>query len=179
MNSLHDFFNYAEEFISVELLEQIMLSVIVIIVAIISVRSIKPVIRQLDDKIDAVDLSKHSYKLFTKAIGYLIYGIAIVIILSIFGLSEALYMFLTGGAILGFAIGYASKDIVSNTLSGIIIAVDRPFRIGDDVELVGIRGIVNEIALRTTKIKTGDGVMVEIPNSLIISKPVKNFSKKG
>lgn len=142
------------------------------------VRLIKPSIKRLDDEIDAIYLSKHSRKLLTKAISYLIYAIAIVIILSIFGLNEALYTLLTGGAILGFAIGYASKDIVSNMLSGIIIAVDRPFRIGDDVELVGIRGTVKEIALRTTKIKTPDDVAVEIPNSLIISKPIKNFSNK-
>ncbi|HIE34178.1 MAG TPA: mechanosensitive ion channel [Candidatus Altiarchaeales archaeon] len=161
-----------------DLIERIIFSAIIITAAFLLVQILKPSIKRLDDEIDAIDLSKHSRKLITKAMSYIVYIVALVIILSIFGLDEALYTLLTGGAILGFAIGYAAKDIVSNMLSGIIIAVDRPFKIGHDVELVGVKGTVKEISLRTTVIKLEDGTLVEIPNSLVISKPIKNFSRK-
>ncbi len=161
-----------------DLLLKLFFSVIVLIIAIALARFSRQAVRRLDDSIEAIDLSKHARGIIAQMIKYGIYAVAIGIILSIFGMTEALYTLLTGGAILGFAIGYASKDVISNMLSGVIIAVDKPFKLGDDVELSGIRGVVKEIALRTTRLTTPEGVFVEIPNSIIIKKPVKNYSRK-
>ena len=156
---------------------KLVFSVIVLVAAAFLGRYTKKTIRLIDDQIDAFDLSKHASGLLSQAVKYMIYAGAIAIILSIFGLTEALYTILTGGAILGFAIGYAAKDLLSNMLSGIIIAVDKPFKIDDEVEVAGIRGKAKTISLRTTSIITSEGVFVEIPNSNITAKPIKNYSR--
>jgi len=161
-----------------DLILKLILSLIILIAAGILARFSKPAVRRLDEDIDAIEFSKHARGIIAQIIKYGIYAVAIGIVLSIFGMTEALYTLLTGGAVLGFAIGYASKDVISNMLSGVIIAIDKPFKIGDDVELGGIRGIVKEIALRTTRLTTPEGVFIEIPNSTIIGKPIKNYSRK-
>jgi small conductance mechanosensitive channel len=164
--------------LSEDLAIKLITSVIVLILAGFFARLVKPAVKRFDDKVDAIEFSKHNLVIISQAVKYTIYLIAVAIILTIFGVTEALYTLLTGGAILGFAVGYASKDILSNTLSGIIVAIDKPFQIGDDIEVGCIRGTVKVIAFRTTKLITPEGVFVEIPNSEMTSKPIKNYSRK-
>lgn len=164
--------------LSEDLVFKLILSVVVLVIARFVAGFIKPIIKRFDEKVDAIEFSKHNLVLISQAIKYVIYFTALAIILTIFGMTEALYTLLTGGAILGFAVGYASKDILSNMLSGVIVAVDKPFMIGDDIEVGGIRGRVKVIAFRTTTLIMEDGTFVEIPNADMTSKPIKNFSRK-
>jgi small conductance mechanosensitive channel len=164
--------------VSEDLIFKLILSAVVLFIASFLSRLVKPLVKRFDDKVDAIEFSKHTLVIVSQVIKYVIYLIALSIILTIFGVTEALYTLLTGGAILGFAIGYASKDILSNMLSGIIVAVDKPFMIGDDIEVGDIRGTVKVLAFRTTKLVTQDGVSVEIPNSEMTSKPIRNYSRK-
>jgi len=164
--------------VSEDLILKLILSIIVLIIAKFLTRFVKPVVKRFDDRVDVIEFSKHSLVIVSQVIKYTIYLIALAMILTIFGMTEALYTLLTGGAILGFAIGYASKDVISNMLSGVIVAIDKPFMIGDDIEVGSIRGTVKVIAFRTTKLVTPDGIFVEIPNSDMTSKPIKNYSRK-
>jgi small conductance mechanosensitive channel len=164
--------------VSEDLIFKLILSAIVLFIASFLARLVKPLVKRFDDKVDAIEFSKHTLVIVSQVIKYVIYLIALSVILTIFGMTEALYTLLTGGAILGFAIGYASKDILSNMLSGVIVAVDKPFMIGDDIEVGGIRGTVKVLAFRTTKLVTPEGVFVEIPNSVMTSKPIRNYSRK-
>jgi MscS family membrane protein len=72
----------------------------------------------------------------------------------------------------------AAKDTVSDAISGFIILVDRPFRIGDRIEIqeAGTWGDVVDIGLRTTRIRTRDNRMVIVPNSVIGSNQVINYT---
>ncbi|MBU4265851.1 MAG: mechanosensitive ion channel family protein [Candidatus Altiarchaeales archaeon] len=157
---------------------KIVYSIIVIIAAKIAIIVMKPSIRKLDDHIGQVELSKGTHKLIKNAIRYVIYTAALVAILYIFDVKDALYGLLTGAAVLGFAIGYASQDILSNMLSGILIAVDRPFTIGDRIMAAGITGTVKDIALRTTEVVTDEEVPVLIPNSSLLKSPIHNYGRK-
>jgi len=67
------------------------------------------------------------------------------------------------------AIGLASKDIIS----GIFILLDKPFKIGSIIEVRGVKGEVIEIGLRVTKIKTEEGAIATIPNTILSSDIVK------
>lgn len=75
---------------------------------------------------------------------------------------------------LGIAIGLASQDIIKNVFGGIITLFDRPFQVGDKVEIGNYYGEVKNIGLRSTRIVTPDDSMISIPNSDIITKSVSN-----
>ena len=78
--------------------------------------------------------------------------------------------------IAGFTIGFAAKDAFSNLISGLLIYLDRPFVIGDLVEIEDHYGTVDQITLRSTRIITSDGKMLAVPNADIINKTVASYT---
>lgn len=78
----------------------------------------------------------------------------------------------------GLAITLAAQDTIADAIAGIIILVDRPFRIGDRIEIqgAGTWGDVLSIGLRTTRIRTRDNRVIIVPNSTIGSNRVTNYS---
>ncbi|MFY9750769.1 MAG: mechanosensitive ion channel domain-containing protein, partial [Methanoregula sp.] len=71
----------------------------------------------------------------------------------------------------------AAQDLISNFFGGAIITVDKPFKIGDRIEVDTYYGDVMSIGTRSTRIKTIDGKIVILPNSKITSNSVVNFSE--
>lgn len=110
----------------------------------------------------------------SKVAKIIIYGIAFSMMLDKLGYSIGPILASLGLA--GFAIGFAAKDTISNILAGFFILVDRPFKIGDRVDIGGTIGDVVDIGLRTTKVKTLDFQIVIVPNSTIVSSNVINYS---
>lgn len=78
------------------------------------------------------------------------------------------------GASIGIAVGFASQDILKNIFGGFIIIMDRPFQVGDKIEVNSHYGEVMEIGLRSTRIVTPDDSVVSIPNADIVSNSVSN-----
>jgi small-conductance mechanosensitive channel len=107
-------------------------------------------------------------------VGYIIYGIAFVIVLSIFGVNPTILA--TSLGVVGIAIGFAGKDIISNLLSGIFLLFERAYGLGDVVKIANTYGIVRSVKLRSTRIETFDGNIVTIPNSKIASSEVVNMT---
>lgn len=77
-------------------------------------------------------------------------------------------------ASLGIAVGFASQDIFKNIFGGIMIIFDRPFQVGDKIEIENYYGEVIKIGLRSTRIVTPDDSVVTIPNGDLMSKSVSN-----
>ena len=78
-------------------------------------------------------------------------------------------------ALLGFssvAIGFAFQDIFKNFLAGVLLLLQEPFQLGDQIIVDGYEGTVEDIALRSTQIKTYQGETIVIPNSLVFTSPV-------
>ncbi|NQU47072.1 MAG: mechanosensitive ion channel, partial [Planctomycetes bacterium] len=78
----------------------------------------------------------------------------------------------------GFAIGMAMSGTLGNFASGVMILLFRPFRAGHFVEVAGHAGVVEEISVFMTQMRTGDNKQILIPNSEITSGSITNFSAK-
>ncbi len=105
---------------------------------------------------------------------YGIYIIGMITALDSVGIQMAAV--LTSLGIAGLTIGFAARDSLSNVISGILIFLDRPFVIGDLVEVEGYYGKVSKITLRSTRIVTSDGRMLAVPNTEVINKTVASYT---
>ena len=83
---------------------------------------------------------------------------------------------LAGVGIGGLAMGLAAKDFVANIFGGITVFVDKPFVVGDRVQVEGVDGTVVEIGIRSTRIKTLAGRIVTIPNHKFTDSVVENVT---
>lgn len=83
---------------------------------------------------------------------------------------------LTSLGIAGLTVGFAARDALSNMISGVLIYWDRPFVIGDLVDVGGAYGRVDRITLRSTRVVTPDGRMLAVPNTEIINKTVASYT---
>jgi small conductance mechanosensitive channel len=81
-----------------------------------------------------------------------------------------------GLGLLGFTLGFALQDIGKNLIAGILLLVQRPFEIGDAIEVAGYAGTVTEIDIRATSVKGWDGLQVIIPNADVYSNSITNYS---
>jgi len=75
------------------------------------------------------------------------------------------------------AISFAMSNVIQNFVSGILVQADRAFKVGDEIK--AYEGKVVKISIRTTIIKTKDGDIVSIPNSLFITNPVVRKRRKS
>ena len=81
---------------------------------------------------------------------------------------------LTSFSVIGLVMGLSLQDILKNFFAGVWILVERPFRIGDTIEVEGRAGVVEHITFRTTLLRTADGRQVVIPNNSLMTGPVVN-----
>ena len=99
--------------------------------------------------------------------------------LEIMGLSSIFMKLLGSLGVAGIIAGVALKDLVSSMFSGILVGIDKSFKVGDVVQISNITGTVEEIGFLTTKIIADDGKKVYLPNQLIFNSPFINFSASG
>ena len=83
---------------------------------------------------------------------------------------------LEGAGIVGIALGFAAKDTLSNIIAGFFLFWDKPFVIGDLIEVSDEYGEVREITLRSTRIVTVDGKLISIPNSVMVNTKVRSYT---
>jgi small-conductance mechanosensitive channel len=81
---------------------------------------------------------------------------------------------LASSAIIGLVIGFASQRTIGNVVAGLLIAVSQPLRLGDEVEVEGTQGVVEEIGLTYTWIRTRDNDRLVVPNERLASEPIRN-----
>ncbi|MDN4164299.1 mechanosensitive ion channel family protein [Cytophagales bacterium LB-30] len=118
-------------------------------------------------------------KLFSSIIFSLIVALGLFIALGVLQLDKALTSLLAGAGILGLALGFAFQDIAANFMSGVIMAIKRPIKVGDVVTTGSFTGTVLSIDLRNTILLTFDGQHVLIPNKEVFQNPIVNFSVNG
>lgn len=102
--------------------------------------------------------------------------ILFVICLEVLGFDDVTNKILAAAGLTTFIIGFALKDIGENFLAGILMAFQRPFRIGDLIQIDNIKGRVIQMNLRSTTIKTLDGIDAYVPNASILKNNLENFT---
>jgi small-conductance mechanosensitive channel len=81
---------------------------------------------------------------------------------------------LASGAVIGLVIGFASQRTIGNVVAGLLIAISQPLRLGDEVEVQGTKGVVEEIGLTYTWIRTRDNDRLVVPNERLASETIRN-----
>ncbi|MBE3519035.1 MAG: mechanosensitive ion channel family protein [Firmicutes bacterium] len=103
--------------------------------------------------------------LLRSALRYGVSGIAVITMLEIMGVdTKAL---LGGAAILGLAVGFAAQNLVRDIINGFFIIYERQYDVGDYITIAGVSGIVEEVGLRTTKLRDWSGDLHIVPNGLV------------
>ncbi len=111
--------------------------------------------------------------------------IALGVLLSMAHLGLPIAPLLASAGVAGLALSLAAKDTLSNLMAGVLLIVDRPFRVGDRIELwhapreTGTWGDVIEIGLRATKIRNPDNIVVVVPNNEIMLRDIVNYTMSG
>ncbi len=158
------------------LLPKLILAILVFyILWLIANQSRKVANRKLTERMDDPLLAAFLGRIIK--IGIVIF--ALMVVMNIIGLAGMAGGLLTGASVSAVIIGFAFKDIGENFLSGIILAFNRPFRVGDTVELNKIKGKVIALNIRNTQIKSFDGKDIYIPNASVIKSPVINYTLDG
>jgi len=120
------------------------------------------------------DLDDRLIPILEIAARYLIWFVAFLLILANFKID--ITPLLAGAGIGALALALAAQEILSNFLGGVIIAVDKPFKIGDRVRIDTFFGDVMSFGLRSTRIKTLDNQIVTVPNAKVTSSVVINYA---
>ncbi|RNC85907.1 MAG: mechanosensitive ion channel family protein [Balneola sp.] len=133
--------------------------------------------RFLSFLLSALAETRPSYRLIIKRlapfINIALWSFAIFIVIAGI-IAPPIETILTVGASIGLAVGFASQDILKNIFGGFIIILDRPFQVGDKIEVSGHYGEVTDIGLRSTRIVTPDDSLISLPNADIVNNAVSN-----
>ena len=86
---------------------------------------------------------------------------------------------LAGIGVVGLAIGFAAQDSLANVIAGFLIFVDKPFEVGDWISVADRYGMVSDITMRSTRIRSNQNTYIVIPNKTIIDAVLVNHSKHG
>jgi len=100
--------------------------------------------------------------------------VGILIVLSLFGVNVTPLFAVVGG--LSFILGFALQDTLGNLASGLMIMVLKPFDMGDFIQTAGISGVVDEMSVVSTQIRTFDNQIIVVPNSKIWGDVITNVS---
>ena len=128
-------------------------------------------------------LDETAFPLINRTVRFIILALGAVLALDLLGLNIA--PLLAGAGVMGLALSLAAKDTLSNLIAGVLLIMDRPFKVGDRIELwtapneTGTWGDVIEIGLRATKIRNPDNLVIIVPNSLIMVRDIVNYTMSG
>ena len=86
---------------------------------------------------------------------------------------------IAGLGVTGFILGFAFQESLGNLASGLMIAINEPFKIGDYVVIAGLEGVVQKVDMMATTLATGDNKKIVIPNKSAWGGPITNFSALG
>src|SRR5690625_1827339 len=157
----------------VSMFPNLVLASIVLIIGFFIARWIGRKTRGILKRITKIDIISN---LFGSVVYAVFLGIVFLTVLRILNLDKALGTALAGAGIVGLALAFAFQDIAANFVSGVVLSIRMPIRIGHLIEVDGYIGTVLKINLRDTVIRTFHGQDVIIPNKMVFDSPITNYS---
>ena len=143
-----------------------------VILANIAFRVLDEMLNRYGERVAGEEMSRQLIPLVQKLCSIFLVGTALIITLKHFNYD--ILSLVTALGVGSLAIGLAAKDTLANMVSGFTLMIDRPFRIGDRIQLGLQVGDVVDIGLRSTKIKGGDNTYLIIPNSELCNSTLIN-----
>jgi small-conductance mechanosensitive channel len=128
----------------------------------------------IDRVLSKRNLDKHAMRPLKKIANLLVIFAAVAISFGMAGYGDFLTSLATVAAAATLAIGLAMQDVLKNLVAGVFIYTDRPFRIDDWIEWDGHSGVVEDISLRVTRVRTFDNELLTVPNSHLTDGVIKN-----
>ena len=126
--------------------------------------------------LDRRNLDRHAKTPLLKLTKFVVVFVAVSVAFGIAEYGNFLTSLATVAAAATLAIGFAMQDVIANFVAGVFIYTDKPFKIGDWIEWDGgnYGGIVEDIGLRVTRVRTFDNELLTVPNSLLTDGVIKN-----
>ena len=156
-------------------------ALLILIIGVPLIKLAKRYLRRLFDQTDVLDESIENF--IFRIAGVAMWAILLLTAVNELGINVTGIVAALG--IVGLAVAFASQDTMENIIAGIFIIIDRPFREGERIllpkkigGLYSSWGDVQEIGLRTTTVRSTDGVMLTIPNKQLTKDAVANFSHR-
>ena len=108
--------------------------------------------------------------------GILVFLFGFYVVLKVAGLTQLALTVVGGTGLVGLIVGIAFREITENFLASIFLSMQRPFEMGDLVEISGVTGYVQQLNVRTTILMTLDGNLAQIPNATVYKSNLHNFT---
>jgi small-conductance mechanosensitive channel len=169
--------------IHVPIIEKLFYAFMIMIIAAFANNIARSFLPQIQERIATRTESKMDdviLGLLNKFASIIIFITASILALDVLGVN--IMPFIAGAGVAGIAIGFAAKDTLSNIIAGILLIMDRPFEVGDRIEVWSAPtnsatwGDVLDIGLRATKIRTTDNIVIVIPNNEIMTRDIINYT---
>ncbi|NPB07081.1 MAG: mechanosensitive ion channel family protein [Aquificae bacterium] len=123
------------------------------------------------------EFSREIGSFLSKLVKFFVVSVGFIAILQELGINVSAFIASLG--IGGLAVALAARDTVANFFGGLTILLDKTFKIGDWIKVGDVEGIVEDLGLRTTKIRTFEKSLVTVPNQILSTRPVENFSRRS
>jgi small conductance mechanosensitive channel len=133
------------------------------------------IVRPLFDRmLQRRNLDAHARKPLQKLVNFMVVFVAVSVAFGFADYGSFLTSLATIAAAATLAIGFALQDVIQNFVAGVFIYTDEPFRVGDWIEWDGNSGIVEDISLRVTRVRTFDNELLTVPNAVLTGGVIKN-----
>ena len=157
------------------LARNIVAAVLIIVIGFFLTKGMKKIIKKTTfSKLDGGGAISALLRAFVR---YGIFIVCVIMVLNIFGVNTTSLLALLGAA--GVTIGLALKDTLGNIAAGMTLHFLNSARKGELIEFGEYLGTVTEMTLFTTIMETPDGILISAPNSHILGRPLKNYTRNG
>ncbi len=165
-----------QSFLKIELLYRLLAVAIVWLLVCILIRCLSRWRTALDKRVEEFNIDPRELRTLGHLADYTLIALGAIATIAILQLTSLLYSVMTAAGVIGIAVGFAIQDVAANFVSGIFILLDRPFVPGDAIKIGEYNGKVQRVRLRSTEIATFEGPVVTIPNQIVATMPVINYT---
>ncbi len=148
--------------------------ILVLVVLLLGYIASKVAERLISRRLAKTDMRPDAAHVIKRIIYYSLLILVAMAALSLLNIPLTAFAFVSGAIAIG--VGFGAQNIVNNFISGWILMLERPIRIGDFVEVDGAQGVVEQVGNRSTRIRRTDGVHLLVPNSQLLQEKVVNWT---